>query len=253
MFAVIKTGGKQYKVAGGDELSVERLDAAPGEQVQFNDVLMLGGGETEVTLGAPLVAGAAVQAEVLEQERGPKVISFKKRRRKHSSQRKRGHRQHLTRVRVTDILASGAEATGIKTAIGTGKTGGLTSMPTASVPEPTAPEPIAPEPTAPEDLAVQNAPMPGDVAPDTPMAEEGVRPANLLDAAEGEADDLTRISGVGPGLNAKLNDLGVFHFHQIAAWGADEIAWMDDKLSFKGRIERDEWIAQAAALAADAQ
>ncbi|MEM8740912.1 MAG: 50S ribosomal protein L21 [Pseudomonadota bacterium] len=242
MFAVIKTGGKQYKVAGGDELSVERLDAAPGEQVQFNEVLMLGGDESEVTLGAPLIAGAAVQAEVLEQKRGPKVISFKKRRRKHSSQRKRGHRQHLTLVRVTDILASGADATGIKTAIGTGKTGGLTSVPITAAPEAA----LADETPA--------AAMPVDATPDMPAAtEEGVRPANLLDAAQGEADDLTRISGVGPGLNAKLNDLGVFHFHQIAAWGADEIAWMDDKLSFKGRIERDEWIAQAAALAAEAQ
>lgn len=114
MFAVVKTGGKQYKVARNDIFLVEKLVAEAGETVQFNEILMLGG--DSVTIGAPRVIGAAVQAEVLEQTKGPKVISFKKRRRKHSSQRKRGHRQQLTRVRVTEILASGAEATGVKTA-----------------------------------------------------------------------------------------------------------------------------------------
>lgn len=116
MFAVLKTGGKQYKVAANDVFMVEKLVAEAGETVQFNEVLMLGG-ET-VTVGAPYVSGAAVQAEVLEQLRGPKVISFVKRRRKHSSQRKRGHRQHLTRVRITEILASGAEASGVRAASG---------------------------------------------------------------------------------------------------------------------------------------
>lgn len=114
MFAVLKTGGKQYKVAKNDIFFVEKLLAEAGETVQFNDVLMLGG-ET-VTIGAPLVAGAAVQAEVLEQTKGPKVISFVKRRRKHSSQRKRGHRQLLTRVKITEILTTGADATGVKSA-----------------------------------------------------------------------------------------------------------------------------------------
>ena len=114
MFAVVKTGGKQYKVAKNDIFLVEKLVAEAGETVQFNEILMLGG--DSVTIGAPRVEGAAVQAEVLEQTKGPKVISFKKRRRKHSSQRKRGHRQHLTRVRVMEILASGGDATGVKTA-----------------------------------------------------------------------------------------------------------------------------------------
>lgn len=114
MFAVLKTGGKQYKVAKNDIFLIEKLVADAGETVQFNQVLMIGG-ET-VTVGAPLIEGAAVQAEVLEQTKGPKVISFVKRRRKHSSQRKRGHRQQLTRVRITEILASGAEATGVRAA-----------------------------------------------------------------------------------------------------------------------------------------
>ena len=105
MFAVLKTGGKQYRVAANQILTVEKLPAEAGETVEFNEVLMLGGDDLKV--GAPFIAGAVVKAEVLEQLRGEKVISFKKRRRKHSSQRKRGHRQYLTRVRITDILVGG--------------------------------------------------------------------------------------------------------------------------------------------------
>jgi large subunit ribosomal protein L21 len=108
MFAVLKTGGKQYRVAADDVLTVEKLAAEAGDTVEFSEVLMLGGDEPKV--GAPFVAGASVKAEVLEQLRGPKVISFKKRRRKHSSQRKRGHRQYLTRLRIIDILGGGKKA-----------------------------------------------------------------------------------------------------------------------------------------------
>jgi large subunit ribosomal protein L21 len=118
MFAVMKTGGKQYKVAAGDTLRVEKLAADAGETVQFNDVLMLGGETTVV--GTPLVAGAAVQAEVVDQVKGDKLIHFVKRRRKHSSQRTKGHRQQLTLVRITEILAEGGEGTGVKAALGAG-------------------------------------------------------------------------------------------------------------------------------------
>jgi large subunit ribosomal protein L21 len=108
MFAVVKTGGKQYRVTENDVLLVEKLDGEEGSAIQFAEVLMLGG--DDVMLGTPFVKGASVSAEVLEQLRGPKVISFKKRRRKHSSQRTRGHRQHLTRVRITGIAGAGQMA-----------------------------------------------------------------------------------------------------------------------------------------------
>ncbi len=117
MFAVLKTGGKQYKVQAGDVLRVELIAAAAGDKVQFNEVLMIGGDKP--VLGAPLVKGAAVQAEVIDDIKADKVITFWKRRRKHSSQRTRGHRQKLTLLRVTDILASGADKSGVKEAIGT--------------------------------------------------------------------------------------------------------------------------------------
>ncbi|WP_126976627.1 50S ribosomal protein L21 [Frigidibacter oleivorans] len=116
MFAVLKTGGKQYKVQAGDVLRVERLSANAGEKVQFNDILMVGGDAP--VFGAPLVSGAAVQAEVIDEIKADKVITYHKRRRKHSSQRTRGHRQTLTLLRVTDILASGAEGSGVKAAVG---------------------------------------------------------------------------------------------------------------------------------------
>jgi large subunit ribosomal protein L21 len=108
MFAVIRTGGKQYRVAAEDVLQVAKLKGDPGEIIQFGEVLVVGG--DNVTLGAPTVAGASVAAEVLEQGRGPKIIAFKKRRRK-NSRRKRGHRQEFTLVRVTEILTDGATPT----------------------------------------------------------------------------------------------------------------------------------------------
>ncbi|GAA6207484.1 hypothetical protein NBRC116601_07770 [Cognatishimia sp. WU-CL00825] len=210
MFAVLKTGGKQYKVQAGDILRVEKLAADAGEKIQFNEVLMLGGDNTVV--GAPLVDGAAVQADVIEQIKGEKLIKFVKRRRKHSSKRTVGHRQKLTLVRVTDILASGADKSGVKAAIGSGSV--------AAVAE------AAPAKKAAPKKAAKAA---------TPVAEG--------------ADDLKKLSGVGPALEKKLLEAGVTSFAQIAAWGEADIAEFDEKLSFKGRIEREGWVAQAAELA----
>ena len=223
MFAVLKTGGKQYRVASGDVLRVEKLAAEAGEKVQFNEVLMIGG--DDVTVGAPLIDGAAVQADVIDQIKGEKLIHFVKRRRKHSSKRTKGHRQQLTLLRVTDILASGAADSGVKAAIGAGSVSGVSTSATA-------PAKSAPAADA--------------------GAATGQKPANLMsEAREGQADDLKKIKGVGPKLEATLHEIGVFHFDQIAAWGQDEIDYMNDRLSFKGRIERDNWIEKAKELAAE--
>jgi large subunit ribosomal protein L21 len=104
MFAVIKTGGKQYKVSRNDVITIEKLLGEPGDVVAFETVLAIGG-ETNV-VGQPTVPGASVAGAVVEQARGPKVISFKKRRRQ-NSKRKKGHRQDLTVVRITDIFTNG--------------------------------------------------------------------------------------------------------------------------------------------------
>ena len=107
MFAIVKTGGKQYRVAAEDVLKVAKLKGEPGEIVEFGEVLVVGG--DSVTLGAPTVAGATVAAEVLDQARGPKIIAFKKRRRK-NSRRKRGFREEFTLIRITEILTDGKKA-----------------------------------------------------------------------------------------------------------------------------------------------
>ena len=106
MFAVIKTGGKQYSVAADQSLEVSKLAGEPGDQVTFADVLMLGGDKPSI--GVPHVAGASVVAEIVEHRRGPKIIVFKKRRRK-NSRRKNGHRQDATLIRITEILMDGAK------------------------------------------------------------------------------------------------------------------------------------------------
>ena len=211
MFAVLKTGGKQYKVQNGDVLRIEKIAADAGETVQFNDILMLGG--DTATVGTPLIEGAAVQAEVIDQIKGEKTINFVKRRRKHGSQRTKGHRQKLTLVRVTEILSKGAEKSGVKAAVG--------KIATAAA---TAPKAATAKAAAPKAKAA---------------------PA----AASGEGDDLTQLSGVGPALLKKLNAAGISTFAQIAAWTEADVAEFDEKLSFKGRIKREGWIAQAKELA----
>ena len=115
MFAILKTGGKQYKVTSGDVVKVEKLAANQGQTVQFNEILMISGKET--VIGSPLVEGAAVQAEVLDQIRGTKVINFVKRRRKHSSKRTKGHRQYLTLVKVTNIIEKDGDKSDVAAAV----------------------------------------------------------------------------------------------------------------------------------------
>jgi large subunit ribosomal protein L21 len=105
MFAVIRTGGKQYRVAKDDVITVEKLAAEAGDAIEFGEVLMVADG-AEVATGAPLLAGAAVSATVVEQRRGPKIIVFKKKRR-HNYRRKKGHRQYETVVQIDEIRAAG--------------------------------------------------------------------------------------------------------------------------------------------------
>ncbi len=215
MFAVLKTGGKQYKVASGDVLKVEKLAGNAGDKVQFNEVLMLGG--DKVVVGAPLVEDAAVQAEIIDQIKGPKLIHFVKRRRKHSSQRKKGHRQQLTVLRVTEILASGASKSGVAAAVGA-----------ASVKV---------------DAPAAEAKKPAARKAARPAADKAGKAA----APAGE-DDLKVLSGVGPALEKKLHEAGITTFAQIAAWTDEDIAEIDEKLSFKGRITREGWVEQARKL-----
>ena len=209
MFAVIKTGGKQYRVQAGDILRVEKLAADAGEKIQFNDVLMLGGDKTVV--GAPFVDDAAVQAEVVDQIKGDKVIKFVKRRRKHSSKRTRGHRQRLTLLRVTDILPSGAGKSGVKAATDTAAAGAGAAAAKPAV-------------------AKAQDKAPAKAAPKKP-------------AATAADDDLKALDGVGPAAEKKLREAGLTSFAQIAALSEDDIAAIDT-IKIK-----PEWVEQAKQLA----
>ncbi len=232
MFAVLKTGGKQYKVASGDVLRVEKLDASAGETIQFNEVLMVNN-----TVGAPFVVDAGVQAEVIDQIKGEKTINFVKRRRKHSSARKKGHRQQLTLVRIGDILEKGADKSGVKAAMGGAGVSYAVALGAPTSIKAAAAAARASQPKAEKKAAV-------------PKAEKSAKAAPKAKAAASVgADDLTRISGVGPVIVKKLHALDVTSFAQIAAWTPEDVADMDEKLSFKGRIDRDDWLVQAAEFA----
>jgi large subunit ribosomal protein L21 len=215
MFAVIKTGGKQYKVAEGDTITVEKLDTEAGKDVTFDSVLMLGNGD-DVTVGAPLVAGASVFGEVEEQTRGDKIIIRKKRQRQ-TYRRTKGHRQHLTVVKITGISADGKKPAKKATA--------KKAAPKAEAPVAEAAAPAA-----------------------KPETDARGRITNL----EGKPDNLKKISGVGPVLEKKLHEAGIYFFWQVAALNADQIAELEEEMSFPGRITRDEWVKQAEEFAKDA-
>ena len=218
MFAVIKTGGKQYKVAENDEIIIEKLDAETGSQVTFDQVLIVGA-DGKSTIGAPLVAGASVVGEVTDQRKGDKVIIMKKRQR-NTYRRKKGHRQLQTVVKITSILADGKKAPAKKKA---------------------APKKEA----APK---AEAAPKPAPKKADTSAMDARGR----LKGPQGEADDLKLIKGVGKVLEGKLNEAGIFHFWQVAALKGDQIEELEQEMSFPGRITRDDWVSQAAEFAKDA-
>ena len=240
MFAVVKTGGKQYKVQAGDILRVERLAANAGDKVQFNQILMLGGDKTVV--GSPLVAGAAVQADVIDQIKGEKTIKFVKRRRKHSSKRTRGHRQHLTLVRVTDILTSGADKSKVQEAIGSGS---VNFEFTDNV-KPKKPTDIKAKTEKTVKESVKKEAKPAKTAkPPTETKAKKQSPAKEKNVTTSVSDDLKQLSGVGPALEKKLHAAGVKSFEQIAAWSAEDVEAINEKISSKGRVEKEGWIDQA--------
>ena len=235
MFAVIKTGGKQYKVAAGDTITAMTLPGSPGDTVAFEHVLMLVR-EGHTDIGAPYVAGASVAGEIVEHKRGDKVIAFKKRRRQ-NSKRKRGHKQDLTVVKITELLTGGARAK---------VTAHARPAPVMAAPAPAvaaAPAPAPAKPVATRMVNLSSAPTEAASAIDTAKFRK-------LEKAHGKPDDLELIGGIGPMIAKKLNALGIFHFWQIAAMTTDDIASVEHDVGFSGRAERDEWKAQASELMA---
>ncbi len=199
MFAVIKTGGKQYRVAGGQEIVIEKLEGEAGDTLVFGEVLMIGDGD-KVDMGAPLISGAQVVGEVVEQRRGAKIITFKKKPR-NTYRRKLGHRQHQTVIKITEILAKG----------------GATAKKSDKKPAPKAEAKAAPK-------------------------------AAAKPAAGGKADDLTKLTGVGKVAAGKLNEAGFTTFAQIAALTNAQFSELDEAV-FKGRVPKDQIVAEAKELA----
>ena len=258
MFAVIKTGGKQYRVAANDLLKVEKLAGEAGDIVEFSEVLMVGEGES-ATVGTPVVDGALVTAEVVEQGRARKIIVFKKRRRK-NSRRTNGHRQHLTTIRISEILTGGAKPKKAAAKPAPKKAEEKPAAAKAPAEKKAEAKKDAPkkeaapkEAEAKEEAPKKEAEPKKAPAKKAPAKKAEDKPAALFTAPEGEPDDLKKISGVGPVLKKKLHAFGVTKYAQVAAFKKKDIDALDEALSFKGRIERDDWVGQAAKLAKDAE
>ncbi|RVC80467.1 50S ribosomal protein L21 [Mesorhizobium sp. M4A.F.Ca.ET.022.05.2.1] len=226
MFAVIKTGGKQYRVAANDLLKIEKLEAKVGDIVEIGNVLAHGEGEN-VTFGAPFVDGALVTAEVVEQGKNRTVIAFKKRRRQ-NSRRKIGHRQLLTTVRIAEILLGGAKPAKKATA-----------KPEAKA-EAAAVE--AKAEAAPKEAKAKKEAAPKEEA----KAEAAAAP--LFKAPKGEPDDLTVIKGIGPVAAKDLNEQGIITFAQLAKLTDKDVAKIDEHMPFSADQIKD-WREQAKELA----
>ena len=224
MFAVIKTGGKQYRVATNDEIVIEKLEAEAGEEHTFDEVLMLED-DGDMKVGAPVVDGAAVTGEVVEQRKGDKVLIFKKRQRS-TYRRKKGHRQLETVIKITAILPDGVKAVKPKK-----KKEVEVKSTEAKV--------IEAEPK-------EEAPAKGETKKAAKAAETDAR--GRLSGPQGTKDDLKLIKGVGKVLEGKLNDAGIYHFWQVAALDPAQVEELENDMSFPGRVTRDDWIAQAKEL-----
>ncbi|TIT49791.1 MAG: 50S ribosomal protein L21, partial [Mesorhizobium sp.] len=216
MFAVIKTGGKQYRVAANDLLKIEKVEANVGDIVEIGHVLAHGEGEN-VTFGAPFVDGALVTAEVVEQGKNRTVIAFKKRRRQ-NSRRKIGHRQLLTTVRISEILLGGAKPA----------------------------KKAAVKAEAKAEVAAEAAPKEAKAKKDAPKEEakaEAVA-APLFKAPKGEPDDLTVIKGIGPVAAKDLAEQGIITFAQLAKLSDKDVAKIDEHMPFSADQIKD-WREQA--------
>jgi large subunit ribosomal protein L21 len=222
MFAVIKTGGKQYRVAAEDTLEIDRVAGEVGQIVEIGRVLAHGEGD-KVTIGSPFVEDATVTAEVVEQGRGPKVIAFKKRRRQ-NSRRTRGHRQLLTTVRISEILIGGAKP----------------SKKAEAKPA------VKAEAPAKKAEPKEEAKAPAKKA----ESEAEAKAAPLFKAPRGKGDDLTVIKGIGPVAAKDLNEQGITTFAQIAALSDEDVARIDAAMPFS-TAQIEDWREQAKALAAE--
>lgn len=243
MFAVIKTGGKQYRVAAGDEIRIEKLDGAAGDTLALGEVLMLGS-DAGVTVGTPVVDGAQVIGELLDTNRDRKIIVFKKRRRQ-GYRRTKGHRQWGSLVRIAEIVEPGGKAkTALKSTTAEPKTAG------AAKPAAKAKAKAEPKAAPAAKKAETAAPKKAAAAKTEAKTEAPKKAAAKKPAAKAAKDDLTQLTGVGPAFAKKLNEAGVTAFAQVAAWKKADLDRLDEIIpGLKAKAESDDWIKAAKALA----
>jgi len=254
MYAVIKTGGKQYRVSPGDRIRVETLNADEGASVDIEQVLAIGEGAS-VTVGAPLISDASVSARVLAHGRGRKVEIIKFRRRKHH-RKQMGHRQNYTELEITGISGAGVKVTAAdvsaskasekkapekKNGIGGVIEEQLNDMGVYHYSQ------IADFSQTDVDNINEALAFPGRIERDEWIEQArdlagggGGRTLSYSDGPNGEPDDLKKISGIGPVIETKLNELGIYHFSQIADFQDRDIELVNNAIDFPGRIERDE-------------
>ncbi len=285
MYAVIKTGGKQYRVAANEQITIEKMDGNPGDRIEFTDVLMFANGD-DVQIGAPNLAGATVVGEIAEQVKSPTVYIFKKRRRKHY-RRRNGHRQLLTSVTITDILMGGAKPV---------------AKAAAAKPVPAPKAAPAAKPVEAKPVEVKHAEISNKIEVKHPDVEARVsisrsddtdghvkisrsddtdghvqvahssetgsfQVGQHADASHGAVqtstgydfssnssdakpvqDDLSLISGVGEKSAQIMRDMGYTTFLQVSLWAQSDIDKVEAAINNKGRVAREEWIEQAREL-----
>ncbi len=241
MHAVIRTGGKQYRVAADDVIKVEKLSGDAGDVIVFDQILAVGDGDA-AQIGAPLVDGASVAARVIAQDRGEKIIVFKKKRRKNYRRRK-GHRQDLTVLRIEEILTGGKKASAKPAAKKTAKTDD--GKPAAKVADK-----ADKKETPAKKEAAKSAPEKKQAAPKKEAAKK--EPAKATKKDETAAtDDLKKLGGVGPAMAKKLNEAGINSFAQLAKLKKAEIAELEETVGAMGKVEA--WVAEAKDLAKGAK
>ena len=241
MFAVIKTGGKQYKVAPGDVIKVEKLAGEAGDTLDFDNVLMHGAGDS-ATVGTPFVSGAVVTGEILEQFRDKKVVAFKKRRRKHSSMTKKGHRQYLTAVRIKGIPGDAD--------------GSITGAARADAKASAAAAAAAAEEDAAEDVVETAAATESKDSTETATSlDDYTRPSNFLDAPVEDGDDLTKLPGLGVASQKQFNEMGVYYYRQFDEWNGDDWdyveAYVETQLNGRVDVDRASVMVQIKKLLSD--
>lgn len=271
MYAIVEMAGQQFKVAKDQKVYVNRLQTEEGKKVTFGNVLLLGDG-SDITIGAPAIDGAAVEAKVIRHLRGDKVIVFKKKRRK-GYRKKNGHRQSLTEIVIESIVAKGAKKSDGKdeakpVANKQTKEAKVEAKAKAAPVEKAA----APKPKTEETAPKEEAPKKTETKAKVDKEEEEIS-ENLVTRAEhraedqhieidvdkllhsvgtatkADADDLKEINGIGPAYEERLNEVGVYTYEQLSKLKAadrDELSALEGIT--REKIESEEWVKQAKEL-----